>query len=362
MLNLIARSLIITLLFIQFANASPCSPEDIKHELIKMKLDPEIKTNKELLVGLNTVYGEILLNHLKSIHPLIEESPETVIDLDTLDWVDEIIWHKNNKFVTYVYIPGDLSTMTAMNYFILIMDGMVSSRSRTIPVFQYPESQEIYNHLLTEEFEAVVTDIFKSNYSEMDPDGIEYYTNKFLSHYRKYNDYLIGFDSLQGTKPVIQIIGHGKAGFPAYNLGEKDISVEEIVKNIVEMGIPIGSTIKLTGCFTACRSPNVPHTMEKIKKLFMKGKIKNIYDKGQVKSFLYLFNHELKRQLPAYSGEVRGYIGEVAHNIGKNVLTKSGETTSAFFVVVKALDGILHLKREEASMSYNSSTSTKDLQ
>ena len=362
MLNLIARSLIIILLFIPFANASPCSPEDIKHELIKMKLDPEIKTNKELLVGLNAVYGEILLNHLKLIHPVIEESPETIIDLETLDWVDEIIWHKKNKFVTYVYIPGDLSSMGAMDYFVLIMDGMVNSRSRTIPVFQYSESKDIYYYLLSEEFEPIVTEIFKRNYSEMDASGIEYYTDKFLSHYRKYNEYLIGFDSLQGTKSVIQIIGHGKAGYPAYHLGDKVISVEEIVTNIVGMGIPTGSTIKLTGCFTACASPNVPHTMEKIKKLFMKGGIKHIYDKGQVKSFLYLFNHELKKQLPTYSGEVRGYIGEVAHNIEKDVLTKSGKTTSAFFVVVKALDGTLRLKREEASLSYNSSSSTEDLQ
>ena len=353
MLNLIARSLIIIFLFIPFANASPCSPEDIQNELIKMKLDPEIKTNKELLVGLKAVYGEILLNHLKLIHPVIEESPETIIDLDTLNWVDEIIWHKDNKFVTYLYIPGDLRSMGAMDFFILIMDGMLSSRSRTIPVFEHEQSKDIYRYLLSEAFEPIVADIFKRNYSSSSPDSIESYKNKFLSHYRKYDDHLIGFDSLQGTKPVIQISGHGRAGYPAYNLGEKDISLEEIVKNIVGMGIPIGSTIQLTGCFTACKSENVPHTMEKIKKLFMEGRIKDIYDNGQEKSFLYLFNRELRRRLPAYSGEVRGYIGEVAHAIRDDVLTKSGKKTSAFSVRVKALDGTLHLKREEASMSYN---------
>lgn len=356
---LVAIMLMLMLSFNFTVNASPCSNEKRQHELIKMKLDPSIITNNELLIGVGAVYGDALLTHLKLTHPFIEQNPSSLIDSNTINWIDDIIWNKQNKFVTYVYMPGGLSSHDSIDYFVGMMLGVMDSRQRTVPIFNNPEDKNRFLSLLQPEYSEIVKDIIVTLYPSLGDASLNNLTNRFLTHYRKYNEVQIGFSFPKEEIPIIEIAGHSLAGVPRYYFGDQTFSVEEMVSDLISMGLPKETTIKLMGCFSACSSDTTSHTIQSVKTLLINDKLNEIYDTGQSMSFLQSFYLELKKNMPSFCGKVVGYIGEVASLVLKNVFTKEGTYTSAFAVKVVATDGEINLKREDAAIFYDCTANQK---
>lgn len=347
------KSLIVYFLFTFNSYATPCSAEKIKFELEKMMLDPFIQTNNELLTNVKFIYGDKMLAVLTKEHPFIENNPSANINRDTLYWLNDMIWDKDNKFVVYRYFPGDLSSQDALDYFVGDMISALESRQRTVPIFQHKESAELFDILLKPGSENELKKIIERLKIASTDSLNELLTQRFLSHFRKYNESRIGFNFLPNEKIILEISGHGKAGIPGYIVGDKLVSVSEIVYNLIDMGLPLHSSVRLIGCFTACNSETTPYSSMEVKQLFQQRRINEIYDLNQSTSFLKAFSDELKNQQPLFRGQIVGYIGEVMDKIEKKVFSVNGEYVTAFSVKVTATDGQVSLKREESSFYYD---------
>ena len=352
MKNIFLKTLLVYFIFTFNLYASPCSPEEIKFELEKMRLDPLIKTNVELLNSIEGIYGKKMLQVLINQHPLLKENPTQGIDRNTLEWINDMIWSQENQFIVYRYFPGDLSSQKALDYFVWDMYSTLESRQRTVPIFQHIGSRELFDILLKPNSENQVLEIMQRVNKHLTIVHNQYLTHRFVTHFRKYNEAKVGFNFTEGgEKILLEISGHSTAGMPGYLLGDEMVAVEDIVQNLVDMGLPLNTSIKLLGCFTACNSKNTPYTKTEVKQLFQQRRLNEIYDNGQSASFLQLFSFELKKRLPLFHGEVVGYIGEIMDLIDQNVFTLDGTHVTAFAVRVSAKDGEVLLKREESSFS-----------
>lgn len=355
MKQLFLKTLIVYFLFNFNLSASPCLEEKIKYELTKMKLDPNIKTNKELMISIQFIYGKKMLDTLFQEHIFIKANPDANIDRDTLHWLNDMIWHKENKNVVYRYFPGDLSSQEALDYFVGDMNAALVSRQRTIPIFQHIESKYVYDAILKSGAENELKKIIERLQLAPTDALNEQLTRQFLLHFRKYNEVKIGLNFSPDNPIILEISGHAIAGMPVYILGGKSVSVEDIVHNLVDMKVPLNATIRLIGCFSACSSDTTSYSTSEVKKLFQQRRLNEIYDKGQSSSFLQAFSSELKNKLPLFHGHIVGYIGEVMDIVGKNVFTVNGNYETTYSVRVLTTDGHLELKRDEASFFYDHS-------
>ena len=358
MLKLIFTVIIICSFFLQTANAKPCTPKDIEYELTLMKLDPSIKTNKELLTAVERVYGADLTTHLTSEHPFILEAPEGNIDGNTLEWLDTIIWNPKNKNVRYIYVAGDISTSEAVNYLVSHLYGSLVSRSRLVPIFKDIYSVRRYESILNLGNEELVIFIFKTVFPNVPDAEISERAIQFLTHFRKFNESKLGFDFPPGSQPVIEVAGHSLGGKSYYIMGDERVSAREIVKSLIEMNLPIRSHIKLTGCFSGCKNDKTSFTPEKIKDYFFQGRLHEVFEPNQKESFLSSFSRALMKKYPQFCGQVEGYLGLVSSTVSPLSLTLTGKTEPAFPVIIQTKTGLVFLKRDEATISFRPSCSS----
>lgn len=358
MLKYILKAIIICSLFFQIANAAPCSPEKIKYELTLMKLDPSVKTNKELLVAVERVYGIELTMHLTNEHPFILENPEKEIDSDTLKWLDTIIWDPTNKNVRYLYVAGDLSSNEAVDYLVSHLYSSLVSRTRIVPIFKNSDSVRRYKSILAIGNEELIKVIFKKVFPILADEEISARTKEFLLHFRKFNEFKLGFDFPLGSQPVIEVAGHSMAGDSYYIMGDERVSARKIVKSLLKMNLPINSHIKLTGCFTGCSNNKTSFTPEKIKEYFFQGKLHEIFEENNKESFLTTFSKTLMKKYPQFCGKVEGYLGLISSSISPLSLTRNGETEATFPVIIQTNQGLVFLKRDEASLSFSPACSS----
>ncbi len=340
------------LFFFTFLSASPCSPEKIKEELIKMKIDPDIETNKELVNHMGYIYGHEFENEILKMHPFFIENPLALVDQKTIMWLNEVIWNPKNPRFRYIYIPGDFSSQVQVDLLVTNMMGALISKRRVIPIFENESGRSIYLSLLESKNLYLVEEIMSRKYFHVIDEELKKVAIEFQNHYKKYNDSKIGFDFSLNEKAVIMLNGHGSAGNYTYFYGDTVISGSEIVKKLVDMKLPKNSIIKLTGCFTACTLNISTLSIEQIKKSFLNGDLYQIYYDDKNESFLQQFYYELKKQMPGFCGRVDGYVGAISDQLVSNVLTKKGQLTTAFAAKVQGSDGTLLLKREDARFSF----------
>lgn len=338
--------------FSVYTNASPCDYGEIKDILLRMKLDPEIHTNQDLMLDVNVAYGEKMASDLSDEHPFLIQSPDSMISKKTLVWVNDMIWSPSNKHERYIYIPGDLDDDGYNEFFVREMQGLLFSFRRTIPIFQRINSVEKYKRLLKKESLQELKKIMKKIHPTRPDKDIVDFATEYQEHFNKFPEYKVGFDFQPEQAPVILISGHSSAGTDLYIVGDEYVTAREMVTTIVKIGLTKNAILKLTGCFTGCTKEDSSLSIAEIKSKFFQGKLDEVYDNGQNKSFAKSFYQELKRQMPTFSGRVDGYIGGVSNNIEESVLSKDGKLLTAFGSHIRGKDGSLIVKREHARISF----------
>ena len=347
--------LLFLLLFSSIAISSPCSPKELEQELRRLQLDPAIRSNEQLIDGIEFIYGTDMSHKLMADHPYLLWNSDGSIDAETLQWVINHIWNPVNPFIKYIYMPGDLSSENALDFFVSSMDGSLDARVRLVPIFQNQESAGVYDAILEPKNEAYMLTLFERIYPRAQPDSRKRKLNDYLTHFRKHQEYRIGFNFPPDQKPVIEITGHSRAGSLCYNYGNKCVSTIEIVQHLVQMNLPKNANIELIGCFTACSSMNTLFNKETVEGMFLQGRLNEIFDTDPLKpSFLAHFYDNLKKALPFYSGTVYGYLGQVSNRIMNNVLTIQNTRTTTYAVRIKTTDGDVLLKRDQARLSLSS--------
>lgn len=348
----ISKCIILWVCFFNYSFASPCTEAVIKNTLIKMKINPAIKTNHDLLSNMAHIYGEDLTSILKTSHPFIKNNPSAKIDEQTLTWLNEMIWRKENKLMRYLYIPASLSFSGARDLLIAMLDSALTSKRRTIPIFKTQDDLLIYHDLLKIGNEQAIRDIIRRAYPLPDNATINTITREFITHFRQYNDAKIGMDFSITEKPVIEIVGHSKAGSPHFAIGNKIVPANEMIDNMIEMDMPPHVTLKLMGCFTGCSSNDVTLSKIDIEDLFLQDKLYEIYNTNSKESFMTIFIREIRNKMPHFRGRIDGYIGSIASTIFDNVLTRQGTRVKAFPAIFKSTNGNVLLKREDARITY----------
>lgn len=361
MLSFFFKVMIVFFSLFSFGYASPCDPIALKSELIKLKLDPNIKTNAELLQQVEFRYGQYAKSFLTRENVFLGKDLDGSIDEETLEWLNDIVWDKNNPFTVYLYVAGDLLTLDSIDFFVDFMSGAINSKRRTVPIFQYNNSLIEFKKLLDPQNEYILKESFKRLYPKENNEIHEHLLNLFTFYLRKLDvdDLKIGFSDFSvDSSPTILVAGHGLDGVPAYGFGDVHgfentmITTENIVEKLIDMDLPKKATIKLTGCFSACKKSKTSYTVKEIESLFYQHKLITIYDDNQTKSFFSVFIEEIKKQMPTFSGRVDAYIGELSSEMDDGVLKIDGKRTTSYFVRIMSSSGErVKLKRSEARIS-----------
>lgn len=348
--TLILIILITTILPKEAISSPTCSVEEIEKELTALGLDFDIYDNDDLLTNLEYKYGKSLVEHLSEKHPHLKNSPDAPVDGKTLKWIQEAIWSTNHNYARHKLLPIPHFNEEAWDYVMayLIQD-FKDKKNRYTYVFVNDETKDKFIEFV-ENDEKMIAWILTS-YPNATPTAVDRLLGDFRKYFIANKSYSVGFSSLAGQKtPVIQIMGHGRPTLPGISMGDVTVSVDEMAELVKSLDIPKDASIKMNICFSGCKKYAMKYPVEKIKDMFLSGDLKELYDAGS-KSLIDLFSESLFNKMPEFEGKVQGYLGIVLSGKRKDALNMDNILTRAYAVRVQGTNGVIHLKRSDASLT-----------
>lgn len=331
--------------------AGACSNKDeIKKELSRLSIDPNITTNSQLLDGLELLYGGWLVYSLTQDHPELENSPNKRFDLETIKWLERSIWNTDHNRTRFEFFFAQNPTEEEMKMFaFFLFDLLWQQGTKVTPVFA--------NHIDAATFNAY----FTSNLKYLAPLYNENLSNKELIELKKnvrrfYIDnknFLVGLNNIKVSFPVISITGHGLPNNENIFIGGQTYTAEQIAEILVQAGLQKEGRIEIRACFSGCARRRLNFTVKQIKTLFMEGHLPALTMTGG-NNLLSWFSEALHDKAPDFKGVVFGYLGQLEYPESDNVFNRDGTTSpTGFAVVLNGLDGEIFVNRDEATVAIN---------
>lgn len=325
----------------------PCLPEQVKEELMQMELDPDIIMNIELLNALKVEYGEDVVKYLTSQHPYLSD-PSGHIDPLTLHWAAEAIWSPKSKITRYMLIVMDLSDEEALKEYIsLALQNLFNIKDKTKLVFFTKEDFNKFKSKAT----VTIQSLLLSNNPNMPDIEILTIAKAFKKHYLGKSGHMIGFEGQENQNKIITIEAHGDASSSNIALGHSIMSSDELINRLQEIHLPNDAIIRLDVCFSGCTTRKLDISKSEIVRLFTLDQLTDQFESIEG-SFLDTFSRKLYQAMPAFNGNIEGYIGRVISLPKSAVLRKNGTLMPRGNAVeVMGLDGAVLLKKEETLIS-----------
>lgn len=321
-----------------------CSPDKIQEELIQLNLDPEIKTNEQLLAALKTIYGNEIEEFLTKKHPYIAQAPLDTIDEQTLQWTAEAIWSPKNKIATHMLILMSLDNRSIFkDYVSTAFKRLLDLKNKTKLIFLNNEDFLFFKKHSTLMLEEILLDN-----NPLTPDAEKIHViRKFKKYYFSKSGYNIGFDASINKKPLLVIDGHGDAGNDNLLIGDELFSVDQLVERLAALQIPSDSVIRLEVCFSGCTKRKLDLSVAEIKLAFKSGLLNQ--HAGPVHgSLMHTLSKKVYQEIPTFNGSFEGYIGSVNTISQKDVLKKDGTLMlRGNASKVEGTTGSILLKKEE---------------
>lgn len=367
-------SLIFFLLFF-FGNASyavsgacglcNCDSESIELKLIDLGLNPKIKTNKDLLSGINNEYGQVFVDELTRLHPFISKKPDGKINKKTLYWVKKIGFSKISSLgIRYIFIPfiDNRSDFGEEIFFHAIIPEMYPAM-KGVPYFYDIEQRDAMDRLFIKNNYA---DVIK--YLEIEK-GVDHKVSRKVAKdlYKKIfkeKKYLIGSDIKKIGGHRLIIIGHGLPGSESITNNQYVDAVEihysDVVKMLKNISLPENVNINLQTCFSGVglTEINTNKTEDELIRLFINKQFDSVIGDKE-NSYAYKFAKEIYETFPQFRGNVFGYNGEYVIN---PLITYTRSPTDPTKVISKYMfsislydvnNEIVEFDRSEMMVEYN---------
>lgn len=337
--------------YIQTTTASPvdtCDTKKREDSLLSVRLDTDIKTNRQLLIALEKKYGRPMIDHLLEEHPYFL-IPEGRVDDDAIQWIKEAIWEIDAPTNRYIPIFLYDKDPTAMNEYInFVLSSMYIYHAKSNLVFMNSDDKSVFFSYLEHNIKSIIIER-SPNLSQK---TIERLADNVITHYIKNESYSIGLRGLPFSKPIIVIEGHSAAGEDGIQIGKREYSSKDLVGFLMKMQIPNNSKIFMNSCFSGCDIKKFPLAISEIRTLFLSGKLFTIVK--QENNLLTHFSNELASHYPAFKGSVSGYIGVVQTPFSRDVLGQNGKVyAKTLAIILKGTDGKLSIKLEDAEVTKN---------
>ena len=322
----------------------PCSENAIVSELIQLNLDPEIKTNADLLKDLKVKYGEAIYSHFVNLHSSLVNDKNGKIDAPTVKWVAETIWSPENPLAKNILIVGNIQKTAVLNDYVeFLVNGLYQLSEKLRLIFK-SEQDRVYfkKHAI-----PTLINLMKIQNPLVTHDVIQLATSTFEKYILHPSANTVGFAAVQYANPTIIIFGQGAHADNSIAIGGVNLTTKHLVKVLNKLNIPSDATVKLESCLSACSQSTLNYSIAEILVLFHMNRL--VEYAGPIKgSLLDSFAKEIFRTIPSFNGIIEGYIGKIFIKPQKNVLKRNGvimDTGNAS--QIDGIDGHVILKKEE---------------
>lgn len=325
--------------FIPHALSSPngaCSgTKEIKKELSRLSINPNIETNKQLLDSLDLLYGGYLVYTLINKHPEMENSPNKRFDLETIKWVEKSIWSTDHARTRFELFFGKDPSEEEMKMFaFLLFDLLWQQGTRVTPVFLDAIQAAKFNSYFTSNLKDLVP-LYNPKLNREEQIELKKTVRRF---YIDNKNFLIGLNKIKVISPVVSITGHGSPESDVIWNGDKSYTAYQLAEIVFQSGIKNDARIEIRACFSGCSKRKLNYTIHQIKTLFMQGQLQAIVSNGG-DNMLSWFSQALRNKAPEYNGSVFGYLGALEYPESDNVFNRDGSTSlTGFAVSVIGLD------------------------
>lgn len=316
---------------------NPCNQEHIKNTLFALRLSPNIQNNGELLAAIKSEYGVEMIDVITNEHKYFEDK-DGAFDLNTLDWIVELLFKNVNTGSVYFLAPFEesvekliIQTLTTRAMPNLTIKPLFLSKEQFLSVrdqykkndFKYPIQDLISKKEVTENMaRKMAVSLYKKVFEE--------------GNYAIVND----LKSKSITKLII--LGHGQPGEPVITSGNDGIHLDHLVDEIKKIGMPSTADIELFVCYAgASFDIDTGKSEEELIGLFLKKNIDSILG-DERKTFAFYFAKELFSNWSDYSGDVIFYTGALQKDVRLNTYFRLGDS------VEKRLGFSVGLKNQEA--------------
>lgn len=342
---------VIFLLFIPNAFSSPTgacpNASKLEESLISFSMPIDTRTNNQLLLQIESLYGEEVKKGIIKKHPVINGNPNGFFDLKTLDWLSAVVWNTEHARTRFEFFFSRYSSISEMKDFSFFLIQALWKRGKKVtPVYQDAEQANKVNDYFMDNLEALIKEA-NPHYTAATVATVKHYVE---SYYIDNKNYLIGLSSILQTNPEVSISAHGKAGRNTISLGYWDYSAEDVIKELKQSGISSGASIDLITCFSGCSGEELKYTKSELKKAFIDGNLQDlVIDLSN--SFLGEFSKVIPLIIPDFKGRLFGYPGEPEFPFSDNVHNRDGSVSArGFGVALSALDGEIIFDREESRL------------
>lgn len=331
----------------------PCHPDQVKEELIRLRLDPDIETNGQLLANVEDIYGVQMVERLSADHPLLHHKPTAHFDASTLQWITEAIWNKSSRVSSYLMvmfehdeekIKEQYMQLAYWKMFVLSEKSSFFFSSEIIEKRFFNFAKENIGNLIKE---------WEPHYSD---NKVNVYSQAFLNAYFTDTKPTVGdFSSAEMNNPVIIVFGHNqRANQDTLTMGQQRLKRKEIIAKLKSYHIPNGSTIDLETCFGGCSQVKYDMPLAELKAAFLTGELTTVTEQTK-KTYLGKFVIEMYKSMPLFTGSIRSYIGEVVLIPFQRVLKRDGTQMMLDMAVQIAGNdeqnhGVEYVKKEEARL------------
>lgn len=308
--------------FIQKASACGLNSNQaamLSSSLENLKLNPNIRTNKELMTSIATEYGSALSTDLTNKHPHLKNDT-SVIDLKTIKWIENKYFiHKFGLGMKYLILPFLLESIdySSEGYINTLSANLHLSKS-TVPIFLSEDQFDSVKMKMKSDNYQVTVKHLKRHFNLTELEALNS-AKSIYKHIFKYQNYLVPEQlSLLRESSRVKIVAHGSPGNESIGEENYSMSYKELIMIIRSRNLPSHVDIELSSCYSGCGHINMVtrYSESEIIDLFLKGKISNI--SGNIKqSFAYKFSREIYSMWPSFSGEIISFYGTVMDSPGK---------------------------------------------
>ena len=306
--------------FKTLSSPTTCNVAQLISVLANMKLDTEIRVNRDLLAAVKDRFGETAMDYLIAQHPLLSENPSNAIDEKTLTWLTDAFEKVPHKQVMYVLFPSEVDSLEKAKHVtdILVSNIKTNFIRHSLLISNLNEFKFLSSFLQDKE---QIIGVIKSFYPKDSEELISASYEKLISRYSNLENYHFEGTDFFYSNAKIHIFAHSDYG-KDFIFGGISYSPDDVILRLLEFNPPNESDIKLQSCMAACEAGWNNYDYNTLKKMFLNNELHERV-KSSESSLLSRFSKEMIIYEPKFKGTISAYFGYVDVKIG-NAIDKTG--------------------------------------
>lgn len=329
------------ILFLSYPiRSQACNDKLLEERLEKLGYPKKIRNNFDLLAFIEDEFGLDAAEFIQEKNVFFKAAG--VIDIQTLDWFQD--QRMKNKQILSNYVYAIDSQKSIPFYIYSLIANFNGTSGKSIPVFTTKSKLDSFSHAMTRKEEIIK--IIKS-IKKIDDIQADIFYKKITEYYMSDELHPITLRNIssKNTTPIVHVTGFEKTTEQGLVTPDKKILSEmKFVQEVVHLGLPIKTTLKLDVCLKGCKS--YPLSLKKSDVIDLINESEIDYLTQAIESeFLDNALSEYKRMQSSFQGKLLGYYGEKVKFIDKYTYF-DGRKASGEAAELNTSDGALGIDKD----------------